>query len=259
MGNAIEIDFKSSKTGDIRIVSEKRTLLKKDGTPKNTKNNTKLCRDTVANIKEEDIPKFIEYFDMRIMCASDSEKRKSWVRNKVMFVCAINIGLRVSDLVKLKWSTVLFKNGKFREGVKIKPDKTSKCNGGKGKLVFLAFNESFQRAVAYYMNENHIIVDDENYNDYMFKTRQSGHMSPDAWGIIVKNAGKACNVTYNVNSHSCRKTFCRSRYDHAEDKNMVLTQLQMLLGHSSTLVTLRYICIEQEEIRELYNSVNLGM
>lgn len=233
--------------------------LTKTGKVKRTPNNTKLNRDTCVNIQESDIPKFMEYFDCKIMDATDVQKRKAAVRNKVMFVCAINIGLRVSDLVKLKWETIFFKNGNFRDGVKVKPDKTRNIKGGKGKLVFLSFNDSFRKAINLYMDENKIEVDGENYSDYLFKTRQSDHIDTDTWSLIMSNAAKAIGITYPVSSHSCRKTFARSRYDHAIDKNMVLTQLQMLFGHESTLVTLEYICIKQEELTDLYNSVNLGL
>lgn len=240
-------------------VIEGTAKLTKSGKIKKTPNNTKKNRDTCVNIQETDIPKFIKYFDTRIMCAPDIQKRKTAVRNKVMFVCAINIGLRVSDLVQLKWETIMFKNGNFRDGIKVKPDKTRHSKNGKGKFVFLSFNDSFRKAIKLYIEENHIEIDNENYGDYLFKTRQSDHVDTDTWSLIVSNAAKAIGITYPVSSHSCRKTFARSRYDHAVDKNMVLTQLQMLFGHESTLITLNYICVRQEELRELYNSVNLGL
>lgn len=260
MGEAIQVDFRESIKGNVKVIDGKKTVkYKKNGEIKRTPNNSKKNRDTVVNIKESDIPKFMEYFDNKILCAQDITKRKSAVRNKVMFVCGINIGLRVSDLVKLKWETIFYKNGNFRDGVKVKPDKTSKSKGGKGKLVFLSFNDSFKKAIRLYMEENKIEIDDENYESYLFPTRQSEHIGADAWSLIVSNASKEIGITYPVCSHSLRKTFARSRYDHAKDKNMVLTQLQMLFGHESTLVTLDYICIKHEELIELYNSVNLGL
>lgn len=260
MCEAIAIDFRNSSRGNVKVIDGKKTTkLTKDGRIKQTPNNSKKNRDTVVNIKESDIPRFMEYFDSKIDDATDIQKRKAAVRNKVMFVCGINIGLRVSDLVQLKWSTIFFKNGSFRDGVKVKPDKTRHAKDGKGKLVFLSFNDAFRKAINLYMEENKIEVDDENYDDYLFPTRQSDHISADTWSIIVSNSAKEIGITYPVCSHSLRKTFARSRYDHADDKNMVLIQLQMLFGHESTLVTLKYICIMQEELVDLYNSVNLGL
>lgn len=261
MSEALNVDFINSERGNVKIINGEKTVkLTKDGRKKKTPNNSKKLRDTCVNIQESDIRKYMEYFDYRVFCASDDDKKFVAVRNKAMFVCAINIGLRVSDLVQLKWETVFDGRGKFREGTKVKPDKQRNCNRGKGKLVFLSFNDSFKKAITYYMMENKLRFGyNIEFGGYIWTTRQSDHMCSDAWNLVIKNATKTIGIEYVVSSHSCRKTFARCRYDHAVDKNLVLTQLQMLFGHSSTLVTLEYICIKQEELTELYNSVNLGM
>ena len=78
------------------------------------------------------------------------------------------------------------------------------------------------------------------------------------WKIIVDVAADA-NIEKNVGSHSLRKTWARNIYDNAEDKSGALVMLQECLRHSDSLTTLRYISIMDEEKKDMYESIELGL
>jgi len=119
----------------------------------------------------------------------------------------------------------------------------------------IQFNQDFKKSIEYY-REFCDKIDD--MDDYIFTSRKGDHIGEDAIGEILKKAAKEVGIKYNINTHSLRKTFCRLRYDHAIDKSAVLVELMVLLGHSSVLSTKHYICISEEELEELYNSVSIG-
>ena len=78
------------------------------------------------------------------------------------------------------------------------------------------------------------------------------------WKIIVDVAAEA-DIEKNVGSHSLRKTWARNIYDNAEDKSGALVMLQECLKHSDSLTTLRYISIMDEEKKDMYESIELGL
>jgi integrase len=78
------------------------------------------------------------------------------------------------------------------------------------------------------------------------------------WKIIVDVAEEA-GIDKNVGSHSLRKTWARNIYDNANDKREALVMLQECLRHSDSLTTLRYISIMDEEKKDMYESIELGL
>lgn len=227
------------------------TKLKKDGaTRKMTPCNSKENRDNVYPFKEEDIPKMVKYFKDQINNSQNKEDEQINRRNIAYFIAGINIGLRCSDLVSLKWSDVYNKDWQFLDGKKIKPLKTRKKN----KHVLLKFNDSFKRAIDEYREwYNPQVLD-----SYIFKSREGNHIEVRTAGKIIKKATESVGISYNCNTHSLRKTFARVRYDHSLDKTQTLVELMKIFNHSKPRVTLDYICIGEEELEKLYNSVNLG-
>ena len=150
----------------------------------------------------------------------------------------------------------------FRDGKTIKPIKTRKSNkpnpsgkNQKDKHVLLKFNQDFKNMIEYYRQ---YCGDIEDMNSYIFTGSNEGHISDATIEYSLKQAAKQVGIKYPICTHSLRKSFCRWRYDEAEDKGDVLVKLMDLLGHSSVKITKRYICISEEEIEDLFNSVSIG-
>lgn len=239
-------------------VIEKIPKKTKTGEIKKTLNNTKLNRDNVQPIKEEDIPKIVKYYKSRVDNAQRVNHEMSARRDLSLFIMGINIALRISDLITLKWNDIYRDDWTFRDGKSITPKKTANIS----KHVLLKFNNDFKKAVEYYRQYCDTI---ENMDTYIFTgsiledgDNDVGHISDAAIEYSLKQAAKAVEIKYDICTHSLRKSFCRLRYDHAEDKSAVLVELMVLLGHSSVLATKHYICITEEELEELYNSVSIG-
>ena len=77
------------------------------------------------------------------------------------------------------------------------------------------------------------------------------------WRIISDTAIEA-GIEQNIGSHSLRKTFGFWRWHEAEDKDKALVILSKLFNHSSVSMTRKYIGILDEEIEDMFNSVELG-
>ena len=140
----------------------------------------------------------------------------------------------------------------FKEYYELIPKKQSKSR----KFVKIFFNKTVKKVLESYIGQHPIT----NLNDFVFKSRKGDKAITERgfWKIIV-DAAKEAKIDKNVGSHSCRKTWARQIYDNAENKSQALVMLQECLKHSSSTTTLRYIAIMDEEKRDMYESIELGL
>lgn len=201
---------------------------------------------------DEEIKAMIDLFNERIAAAPDENKRQIAARNKMLFLIGINVGLRASDLVTLRYSFFLKDDGTFKEFYTLQPKKTKKTK----KFVKLYFNQVVKKAITEYIEEYPI----QDMEDYLFKSRKGdGAISERALWKIVVDAAADVGIDKNVGSHTLRKTFGFWAWHNAEDKNKALVTLQMIFNHSDTHTTLKYIGILNSEIEDMFNSIDLGL
>lgn len=225
----------------------------KDGTvDKRHSNRVSGVSSTVYPFSVEEVEAIINVFNKRIENATNGNQKQIARRNKMLFLISINIGLRASDLVQLRWSYFYKDDMTFKESYVLQPKKTQKT----GKFVKIFFNQTVKKAIENYVSEYPV----ENLDDYLFKSRKGNSPITEKglWKIIVDVAADA-DVDKNVGSHSLRKTWARTIYDRAEDKSDALVMLQECLRHSDSLTTLRYIAIMDEEKKDMYESIELGL
>jgi len=254
MNTARIYSFETSKPLEV-IDGGKVAKLRKDGLPKQTKSNAKSNREDKGEyIRLEDVNKFVAYYD-KMITESQYRYRDSYRCQKAIFLCNINLGLRINDLLSIKFGDILDDNNNFKDGKTIKPEKTSRYD----KHVFLSFNEGFRMAISNYLKSVGKNIKYVNHEDYVFEGARGGHMNYPAFYKSIKDASDFACVRYDVGTHSLRRSFCRFRYDTSEDKGKMLSVLQSILGHSSSSITLEYIGITKEEKRNAFDSVNIGL
>ena len=201
---------------------------------------------------EEEIKSMIDVFNKRINEAKNENQRQIACRNKMMFLIGINLGIRASDLCGLRYGFFMNNDGTFKDFYTLQPKKTKKT----GKFVKLYFNQTVKKAIAEYI-ENYPVAD---MNEYLFKSKKGdGAITEKSlWKIIVHAAADA-GIDKNVGSHTLRKTFGRFVYHNASDKNNALVILQTIFNHSSPAVTSRYIGLTDDEVADVFNSLDLGL
>lgn len=249
------IDFNGWSRQVIRGgLSEKKPRLNKDGSVNKVRPHkvAGVSTEVYAFKTEEEIKAMIDMFDSKIDNAPDENKRWIAARNKMMFLIGINVGLRASDLVPLKWNFFYNEDGTFKDFYVLQPKKTKKTK----KFVKIFFNQTVKKAVENYVTEYPI----ENLDDYLFKSRVGdGHITEKSLGRIVKDTAEEAGIPQNICSHSLRKTWAYTVWHNAEDKSKALVMLQQCLAHSDSMTTMRYIGILDEEKKDMYESVEIGL
>ena len=144
------------------------------------------------------------------------------------FILQANLGLRISDVLKLKPST--FKN-----------DKLEVIEKKTGKLQYRTINRNLKELIYEYALENNI-----KSNDYLIQVKVRAIQKQLA---IIANY---LNLT-NISSHSFRKLFGVTVYNKT---NGNIELLKELFNHSNISTTQRYIKVSQKQIDEVSSSID---
>lgn len=166
------------------------------------------------------------------------------VRDHTLFVVGINTGLRISDLLKLKWNDVLTDKGKFKDDIYIREGKT-------GKEKVFPINNNAENALKRLLDSLSIA----NYSQSIFVSRQGNFrgISRHSAYRIVNEACKAVGVPGKIGTHTLRKTWGY----WAWKRGIPLPIIMEVLNHSNITVTKRYLGITQDEINKAYMEMNL--
>ena len=156
-------------------------------------------------------------------------------RNYLLWIMGINNGLRTNDIVRIKYHQV--EGLKAGAVVKIVESKTGKEN-------VLVINNSVYKALQNYIQEVKPVP-----GDYLFSSRKGkGHISSQSVGRMVRSWAEAINLKGQYGAHTLRKTF---GYHQRVTFGAGFEILCKRYNHSSPVVTMRYLGIEDKEIHEL--------
>ena len=163
-----------------------------------------------------------------------------------LFVLGINTGLRISDLLRLRWEDI-FSKGKFHSRIILVEQKTGKRQEiplGKTVVDVLKEYKAHTKAEGYLFptEKNPKIGELDRAMTYQYVHRRLNY-------YIRERAG----FTEAVGCHTLRKTFGYQAYLAGWD----LYRIQECLNHSSPAITRRYIDLSQDDKDQVYASLNL--
>jgi integrase len=145
----------------------------------------------------------------------------------LLVIVGINLGLRISDLLQLKFGQLKGMSLTIVEG------KTKKNRQ-------LMVNQNIHQAMEHFKEEND--------NFYAFRSQKGSIYSSQHVNRLMKQYFKIDDVS----SHSLRKTFGRRVWDNHNQSEKALLYLSELFNHTSITVTRKYLGIRQEELDDIY-------
>lgn len=259
---------------EFKIISfpQKKKSYNKDGTIDKRKCNKKqgVSSEVYPFKTKEEINAMINVFNNKISKAATEQKRRQAARNKLMFKLGLNLGIRASDLRTLKWNFFFELNEKqelsFKDYYTLQPKKQKKQH----KFVKLFFNQTVKDSIDEYLKMYPFKkITGEYIDEYIFPSQKPSNkqekildddtaISEATMWQIIKSTAKEAGITQNIGSHSLRKTWGFWVWHDSTDKDKMLVVLQHCFNHSSTQVTLKYIGLLDKEIKDAYESVELG-
>ena len=169
--------------------------------------------------------------------------KSTHLRDYCLFTIGINSALRISDLLKLNIGDVVDENMKPVDKISLREQKTQ-------KLKEFPLGKTSVKALKEYLATS------ENCKpeDSLFPSRKGGvPMTRVQAYRIIRDAARAVGITERIGSHTLRKTFGYHAYRQGSD----ITLVQKLLNHSSPGDTLAYIGITQDDLDNVYLTLNL--
>lgn len=150
-------------------------------------------------------------------------------------------GLRISDLLKLKWCDIL-----NVDNLIVTEQKTDKKRT-------IKLNPQLQR----HIKACYKVVAPDTLDTPCFLSRIRTVYSVQRINVVLKNLKYRYSLKIsNFSSHSLRKSFGRRIYENAGNSEHALVMLSQIFNHSNTAITRRYLGLKQEEIFEMYDSLS---
>jgi len=164
----------------------------------------------------------LEVFDLRY---------HSGRKNRLMVELMLTIGLRVSEICKLKWQDIRWREGK----ILIKQGK-----GEKDRNLFLP--ESLIERLKNYKDE----FEDLKDSSFIFQTRTGKAIDRSTLNALVKKYAVKAGISKNVYNHLLRHTALTDLYSNTKD----IRKVQAIAGHASIQTTQIYTHISAEDIKD---------
>lgn len=166
----------------------------------------------------------------------DKLKEDNKTKTRILYAAMGYTGLRIGDVLKLKWGDLL------GDEITLKEQKTGKTRTITVKPELRAIAEESKSG---------------RPSSLAFRNKWGKPITRSYVNIEMKRVFSKYNVVYkgNISSHLFRKTLGR-RYLEVTDydpKSLIL--LMELFNHSSLETTKRYLGIRQEEIAEIYTLI----
>lgn len=182
---------------------------------------------------QEDIKKICDHF-----------LSKKMYLQYLLFIIDINLGRREGDTLKLTWDKFFESDGKRKTYIEVKESKTNK-----NKRIYI--NEAIWRAIDLYIDKIGIDPGGKHYKyliAYQWTGRSKG--TPLKYNSVykaIKRAAKACEIGYNVGTHSTRKTLGYMNYQLHPNDPYKLSVTQKMYNHDSESTTMSYIGLDEEK------------
>lgn len=156
-------------------------------------------------------------------------------RNKAILETLYSCGLRVSELINLKFSDLYFEEGFIRVLGK----------GNKERLV--PVSPTVEKEIGIYSKNvrNHMKIQPGNEN-IVFLNRRGAQLTRVMIFTIIKNLAEMAGIKKNISPHTFRHSFAT----HLLEGGANLRAIQEMLGHESITTTEIYTHLDQRFLRD---------
>ncbi len=182
--------------------------------------------------KPKKIPVVLTQKEISELIASTSNQR-----NKLIIEFLFSTGVRVSECVNMKLSSLNFEE---YTGIVISG------KGNKDRVIILSKNwvEEYKK----YLGEREKIVK----SDYVFCSKTGNPLSVDTIQKFLKVSAKKAGLTKKISPHKLRHSFATSLLEN--DVN--IRYIQQLLGHANLNTTQIYTKVNTNKLKEIKNPLD---
>ena len=182
----------------------------------------------------EHLPEFLTPQEVDKLKESIDLSKPEGHRNRAIIEVLFSCGLRVSELVNLKWSQVYTDERFLRIMGK----------GSKERLVPIS-NIALKEIENYLPWRNSLKIK-PGEEDYVFLNRRGAHLTRVMILIMLKEQAEAAGIQKTISPHTLRHSFATALLEGGAD----LRAIQAMLGHESIGTTEIYTHMSMQTLRE---------
>lgn len=178
----------------------------------------------------------------------DNLVEDGYYRDAMLVACGCFLGLRISDILPLRWNQILSENGTLTlTEQKTGKTRTMKVNPRLREIASVCYEHSHVRYKGSYIFTGQV------FRESMPITRQRADQ-------ILKEARTRYGITSAkvFSTHTLRKTFGRRVWLQQCERgrgDQALQLLSEIYGHRHLYITKRYLGIRQEELLSVYGTL----
>jgi len=180
------------------------------------------------------IPEVLSIAEIDQLVAAIDLSKKEGERNRAIIETLYSCGLRVSELINLQISNILFEEGFLR--VVGKGNKERLVPIGGSAIRYITFYREQQR--------NHLSIQ-KGAEDILFLNNRGAQLSRVMIFTIIKKLAIKAGINKNVSPHTFRHSFATHLVDGGAD----LRAVQEMLGHESITTTEIYTHLDRDYLK----------
>ena len=184
------------------------------------------------------LPRHLAEGEVDALLAQPDSSAPAGLRDKAMLELLYATGLRVSELVNLRWEDFDPNLGILR------------CVGKGSKERLIPVGKSALKAVEAYVRSGRPSLLKNRATPSLFVNRRGGRLSRVGFWKILARYGRDAGITTPLTPHLVRHSFAT----HLLERGADLRSIQLLLGHSDISTTQIYTHVMKERLRQVYRT-----
>ena len=180
------------------------------------------------------LPKYLSEGEVeQLLEAADYQGGRDGLRLVAMLELLYATGLRVSELIALRFEQISLRQGAVRIVGK----------GNKERLV--PVGEQALSWLEQYISVAREAILAGRQSDFLFVTKRGSAMTRQAFWYLIKRYASVAGITKSLSPHTLRHAFATHLLNHGADLRVV----QLLLGHSDLSTTQIYTHIQNTQLK----------
>ena len=186
----------------------------------------------------QSLPKYLSAGEVEKLLIEPDASTPAGLRDRAMLEVLYATGLRVSELVNLRWEDFEPELGILR------------CLGKGSKERLIPVGRSALRAIGVYVAEGRPKLAKKAPVPFLFLNHRGGRLSRVGFWKIISRHGRAAGIATPLTPHLVRHSFAT----HLLERGADLRSIQLMLGHSDISTTQIYTQVVKERLKEVYQA-----
>jgi integrase/recombinase XerD len=183
------------------------------------------------------LPKLLTKQEMESLLSQASGTNPFALRDRAMLEVTYAAGMRVSELVQLDLSQVVFMTGTIRV----------KGKGGRERIVPLG--DYAIEALREYLEKGRVHLQGKKPNNVLFLNRSGNRLTRQGFWKILRGYAKKAGIKRDVTPHMLRHSFATHLLEGGAD----LRAIQEMLGHADISTTQIYTDVARSRLKMIHS------